>query len=162
MKKVISLVTIAFSFNVFATSVRPMPRPMPPPRDGVKANMFECSARNDTEVNYTTTSKIGTPTLQVRFQGDDAKFTSDINTENSALGKLVYADDAHMVPVDGPMVRYTILMPEVILKNNGMAETFETVLVRQSKANRLFGPRTGAFTHSESVNVECTAQFVWF
>jgi len=157
MKKIISIVTVAFSFNLFATSLKPTQ-----PSQGVEANMFTCEA-GDTQVSYTTTSFIGKPTMSVTFQGVNAKLNGDVRSEKTVLGRLVSSDDNHLVPVDGPTIRYAIFIPNVKLVDNATPVDFETVALRTTIVNPFFAPRgSQSFTNTESVNVKCNAQFVWF
>lgn len=133
--------------------------------DQVAPNMYNCSGKN-VEVHYTTTSKVGKPTFGATVEGVQAKLPAfpELKVENTLAGQLVTARDMHMVPVDGPEARYTLVLPYVGLLQGDHAVKFDTILVKTSVANPFFhGPGvSGPGINSDYLPVECEAQFVFF
>lgn len=153
MKNIILLASSFFSLVSFAD------------RGGVLPNMYECRGP-EAKVGYTTTSFVGKPTFHVEIKDEDVKLPAfpEINVERTRIGNLVSVTDNHMVPVDGPTVRYTLVVPTIQLKDGSSSEEFKTVLVRTSVGNPFMRPTpfTGFVEHNEFHDVTCTAQRVFF
>ncbi len=133
--------------------------------DQIAPNMYTCSGK-DVDVHYTTTSKTGKPTFGADVEGVAAKLPAfpELKVENTLAGQLVTARDMHLVPVDGPETRYTLVLPYVALIKPADAVKFDTILVKTSVANPFFhGPgQSGPGINSEYLPVECEAKVVFF
>lgn len=152
MKKAILFIASTASILSFAA-----------PRATSTADLFNCQGEKGTTVSYSTTSFVGRPELSIKFQGEEVKATG-LTSQPSPMGTLVTVTDNHMVPVDGPSLRYTLVVPQVVLANNTAQATFKTSLVRTSLANRLFGPATysGPIENNQVETLTCQASFVVF
>ena len=153
MKQFVSIFSILLSANVLAGG-----------REGVTPNLFHCEGPEATIVSYTTTSFTGQPTMSVNFK-DHGHFTAqEIRLEHTGIGSLVSTDDDHLVPVDGPTVRYTLLLPFVQLNAKADPATFSTGVIRTPVSNPfMHAPLSqGSVQHNEFVDVACTAQRVFF
>ncbi len=152
MKQLISVLAVLVGVQAMAAS-----------NNNIQANHFVCKGEQNTQVSYDATSITGKPLMHVTFRGEEARLNSAAITRTvTNIGTLVQGVDNHMVPLDGPTVRYNLVLPIVVLGSNGAAEKFETILVQTSVANPFFGPRpfTGTVEHNEFVTVECTAEQV--
>lgn len=133
--------------------------------EAVRPNMYTCELGN-TSVHYTTSSIVGKPTFSVTFQGKTPKLNAfpEINVQTTRIGNLVSVTDAHMALVDGPTIRYTLVLPSTFLNSNQEQAEFETVVVRTSVPNPFMHPQsfTGVVEHNVYENVKCTAQQVFF
>lgn len=131
----------------------------------IAPNMYTCVGK-DAEVHYTTTSFAGKPTFGATVDGDEAKLPSfpELQVTQSLIGTLVTARDMHMVPVDGPERRYTLVLPYVSLDKPFAKVKFDTIVVKGSVANPFFhGPgKSGPGVRNEIYPVECEATQVVF
>ena len=132
---------------------------------GATPNKFDCVGENNTQVSYTSTSFVGKPTMSVTFRGKTAKIGSmpEIKSQQTLLGTLLTATDNSMVPVDGPSVRYTFVLPKVTLRDDKPTE-FQAVVVRTSVANPFFRPTpyAGAIENNQVEELKCEAERVFF
>jgi hypothetical protein len=149
MKTFVTAFAVFFGVNLFATTA-------------VNANLFVCNGPGNTDVSFTSSSFTGSPTMQATFQGSRAQ--GKVSVSQSAIGTLATITDTHMVPVDGPTVRYTLVVPHTLLNKVGDTEKFETLLIRTNVANPFFRPAPSArlVENNTAVSVECTAQSVLF
>lgn len=131
----------------------------------VTPNMYTCEG-DQTSFNYTTTSFTGKPTIQVTYEGREIRFPAEvqINVEQSRIGNIVSVSDFRPTLVDGPEMRYSIVLPSVELADMTKGAEFNTVVIRTVVANPFMRPTpfTGTVHHNEFVNVKCTAQRVFF
>jgi hypothetical protein len=129
----------------------------------ITPNMYECEGK-DASVHYTTSSIVGKPTFGATVRGTEAKLPAfpELKVEQTLIGSLVTARDMHLVMVDGPEVRYTLVLPYVTLDKPFGQAKFDTVLVKSSVANRFFGPASRVGINSEYIPVECVASQVQF
>ncbi|MBI4402846.1 MAG: hypothetical protein HY537_01720 [Deltaproteobacteria bacterium] len=150
MKKYIPLFVMFLGINLLAYE-----RPLSP-------TMYTCRGSQGTTVGYTTTSIIGTPTFHVTYKGQEAKH-GDIKTMDTAIGKLVTVEDNHLVPVDGPSIRYSLVVPHISLIGMGNVVTFDTLLVKTTVNNPFFRPLpSGQDQFNDFVEVSCKAEYVVF
>ena len=155
MKLFIGIVSFVFGISAFAAPSM------------VRPTVYNCTGAGNTSIGYTTTSFAGKPTFNVAFKGEEGRVAGQkINFDNSRIGNLVSVSDFHMVPVDGPEVRYTLILPNVSLANTSEHADFNAMLVRTSVANPFFHSAPGAFTgtieNNDFAEVNCRAEFVVF
>ena len=133
--------------------------------DGVRPNSYTCQG-DKTEVNYSSTSLAGKPMMSVVFTGQSVKLPSfpEIQRMTSPIGNLLTVTDNHLVPVDGPSIRYTLVLPRVVLGDRMSEERFKTQVVKTSVVNPFFRPRpfNGVEEINQFVEVECVAQSLVF
>jgi hypothetical protein len=151
MKNILVAMAMLSGLNAFAA-------------DGVNANSFTCQGPKKTEIGFTTTSFIGKPTLGVQFEGVEAKQSGEVTVVQTAIGMLATITDNHLAMVDGPTVRYSLVVPHVKVDAIGDGEKFDTVAIRTVVSNPFFRPTpsAGVGENNSFVKVECTAQAVAF
>lgn len=128
-------------------------------------NLIECEGPHGTEVTYSTSSKDGSPRFRVVIEGKEVKLPvrPQITTQKTAIGAIATVTDNRLALVDGPLRRYSLVVPEV----QTLARTevsFDTVLILTSVSRPLgrpapfnpFGQRNQFF------DVSCTAKSVDF
>lgn len=134
-------------------------------RGGIEPTMYECRGANSTEVSYTTTSFIGSPTFHATFRGETAKFPSqpEVKVAETLMGRLVTVEDNRLVPVDGPTIRYTLVIPRIELESAVSKPTVDGILVKTSVANPFFRPNPlEVFEQIDAEPVQCSASLVLF
>lgn len=164
MKSILSLLSVLVGVNAFGSVVTIMPLPVGMPARAQAPNMYSCKGAGETEFHYTTTSFTGSPTLKINFEGKEPHIDlSQIKTQQTLIGNLVTITDHSMVPVDGPTVRYSIVLPQIAISGH-TPEDFQTVMVRTVVANPFFRPTPSAriVENNEFVTVDCTASLVYF
>jgi hypothetical protein len=137
-----------------------------PFRPEITPTLYQCEGAEGTKVGYTTSSLAGKPTFSVTFKGQKPVLPPfpKIQRETSTLGDLVSVTDNHMVPVDGPSVIYTLVLPNVVLAEATAQAEFKTQLVRTSVVNPFFHARhySGPLRLNTFVEVQCKASHVVF
>ena len=131
---------------------------------GAAPNIYNCEGGN-MEFHYATTSFAGNPTISIFSDGKKVELPAktEIKRTQSPMGTLVSVSDFRMTMVDGPEKRYTVILPTIQLKTGDVVK-FDTMLIKSSVANPLFGPRefTGAVEHNKFVPIQCEAEKVFF
>jgi hypothetical protein len=101
----------------------------------------------------------------MEFLGVEAKADQNsLKLQPTLVGTLVTITDTHMAMVDGPTLRYSLLVPKVLLAPNQNSQEFSTVAVRTAVANPLLRPEPSApiVDNNTFVTVRCTATAVLF
>jgi hypothetical protein len=151
MKNIITAVAVFFGMNTFASTT------------GVQANLFNCTGESNTKVTFSSTSMLGTPQMSVNFRGDQAQSQSKVQVQQTQVGRLVTVQDNHMTTLDGPSMRYTMIVPQVVLDSDSHSENVSTLLIKTSIANPFFHPASvQIIENNEFVPVECVAEHVIF
>jgi hypothetical protein len=152
MKNILAAFAVFFGINAFATT-------------GPNANLFNCTGENGTNLTYSSTSFIGRPQLNVQFRGTDPKVDpNSLKLQPTLVGTVVTVTDTHMVPVDGPTVRYSLVVPQVVLSSSERTAKISTVAIKTTVANPFFHSMSGPqiIERNDFVSVECTAEAVVF
>lgn len=128
----------------------------------IEPNDFECRGEG-AEVRYSSTSFSGRPLFSVVYENHPMKLPAfpEVKVQSTPVGKLVTVSDFRLALVDGPEVRYSIVIPTISLQSLPSTETFESVMVVTSLVNPFFrpGPRgfaAGVLEKNEFVAVTCT------
>lgn len=128
-----------------------------------KPNSFECTGSQLT-LTYTTTSKIGEPTLS--YQRDEVDISAEgeaIRVEKSVLGSLVSVQYRY-VP-DKSVSYITVILPDINLDSDVELFKFKTVVVDTSSRTSFGGGPGlvhGVVQNSEYYPVICVASRVDF
>jgi hypothetical protein len=108
-----------------------------------EANEF--SIRGPIAINYSRTIFIGVPQFSYRDAELDLNFSGDdITRENTPLGEIVTITLENLVPVDGPLRTFTLLVPTIRLRM-GDQVSFDTLGIETIDSSAGFArpsPRT--------------------
>ncbi len=132
----------------------------------IRPNLIICAGPKNTTLSYTTSSIEGTPTFNLKYQGQEVRFDdrSGIHSENSRMGTLVSVTDYHLSLVDGPTYHYSFIMPLIKLGSMTEAAKFNSFVFKTTVANPFFMPQdmTLVLQQNEVVPIQCSAERVFF
>jgi hypothetical protein len=103
-----------------------------------EANDFRI--RGPIVINYSRTTFIGVPQLSYKDAELDLKFSGDdITRQNTPLGELVTVTLENLIPVDGPLRTFTLLVPMIRL-GRGDEIPFATLGIETIDTSAGFAP----------------------
>lgn len=91
-------------------------------------------------ISYSTTSLTGVPQFSYKDAELDLSFSGDdITRKETPLGEIVTVTLENLVPVDGPLRTFTLLVPEIRL-SMGDQVSFDTLGIETIDSSAGFGP----------------------
>lgn len=103
-----------------------------------EANQF--NVKGPIVISYSRTSFAGRPQLSYKDGGLDLNFSGDdITQEDTPLGEIVTVTLENLVPVDGPVRTFTLLVPKTRLRM-GDQVSFDTLGIETIDSSAEFGP----------------------
>ena len=93
-------------------------------------------------ISYSRTSFVGVPQLSYKDGERDLNFSGDdITREDTPLGEIVTVTLENLVPVDGPLRTFTLLVPKTRL-SMGNPVSFDTLGIETIDSSAGFGPQS--------------------
>lgn len=140
--------------NGFAVGTQPLP----------SANLYQCTGVGNVSASFSTTSFAGTPNYHV-VDGDneiDLRDTASIEIQQTPMGSLVTGSYTKQAMVDGPIIRYSLIVPSNEIRI-GEKLKVETLLLKTTAAS-LFRPEGVSLQTEETqaIPLECEASLVVF
>ncbi|MGH3938254.1 MAG: hypothetical protein ACRDTG_06405 [Pseudonocardiaceae bacterium] len=126
-----------------------------------EANQFDITG--PIVISYSRTSFAGVPQLSYKDGERDLNFSGeDISREDTPLGEIVTVTLENLVPADGPLRTFTLLVPKTRLSMNDQV-SFDTVGIETIDSSAGFGPPTpGTLQVYRSHQLQGTAVLVSF